>query len=201
VIGQDAGWASRFRQAIPRREILAAHPWLRPVAGRLLDPQLWRLQHESVARGVAVGIFWAFVLPVAQNPGGSSPLHMVARQHTGCGCDDDGHQSADDRFLALAGIPDGCDGIGSRFRSTCAHGCGNHDLVRRVWLADGHGHGHVRCERLDTGLPGCQADLAFACVAQAPRKTLSHLTLGLFFTAAFKRRAQDSQLMPQSAPR
>jgi uncharacterized protein (DUF2062 family) len=66
VIGQDAGWASRFRQAIPRREILAAHPWLRPVAGRLLDPQLWRLQHESVARGVAVGIFWAFVLPVAQ---------------------------------------------------------------------------------------------------------------------------------------
>lgn len=66
MTGQDTGWASRFRQAIPKREVLAAHPWLRPVAGRLLDPRLWRLQHESVARGVAVGTFWAFVLPVAQ---------------------------------------------------------------------------------------------------------------------------------------
>jgi uncharacterized protein (DUF2062 family) len=51
---------------LPRREVLAAHPWLRPLAGRLLAPQLWRLQHEAVARGVAVGTFWAFVMPVGQ---------------------------------------------------------------------------------------------------------------------------------------
>ncbi len=59
-------WTDRFSRALPSRELLAAHPWLQPVAARLLDPQLWRLQHESVARGVAVGAFWAFVLPVAQ---------------------------------------------------------------------------------------------------------------------------------------
>lgn len=45
---------------------MATHPWLQPIAGRLLHPQLWRLQHEAVARGVAVGTFWAFVIPFAQ---------------------------------------------------------------------------------------------------------------------------------------
>ena len=59
-------WWARVGQALPTRDALTAHPWLRPVAGRLLDLQLWRLQHEAVARGVAVGIFWAFVAPVAQ---------------------------------------------------------------------------------------------------------------------------------------
>jgi uncharacterized protein (DUF2062 family) len=53
-------------QWLPSRETLAGHPWLQPVAGRLLDPQLWRLQHEAVARGVALGTWWAFVLPFGQ---------------------------------------------------------------------------------------------------------------------------------------
>ena len=61
-----ASWRTRFGASLPHRDVLAAHPWLQPVAGRLLDQQLWRLQHEAVARGVAVGIFWAFVAPVAQ---------------------------------------------------------------------------------------------------------------------------------------
>lgn len=59
-------WAKRLRQWLPTRDAMTAHPWLRPMATRLLDRQLWRLQHESVARGVAVGTFWAFLIPVAQ---------------------------------------------------------------------------------------------------------------------------------------
>ena len=59
-------WRDRLRRSLPNREVLAAHPWLQPVASRVLNPQLWRMQHESVARGVAVGTFWAFVIPVAQ---------------------------------------------------------------------------------------------------------------------------------------
>jgi uncharacterized protein (DUF2062 family) len=31
-----------------------------------LDAQLWRFQHEAVARGVAVGFLWAFLIPAAQ---------------------------------------------------------------------------------------------------------------------------------------
>ncbi len=58
-------WAS-LKKALPTRESLAQHTWLRPVAHRLLQPHLWRLQHESVARGVAIGTFWAFVIPLGQ---------------------------------------------------------------------------------------------------------------------------------------
>ncbi len=66
MIDHSTDWAHRLRQLLPSRAAMVTHPWLRPMATRLLDPQLWRLQHEAVARGVAVGTFWAFVLPVAQ---------------------------------------------------------------------------------------------------------------------------------------
>lgn len=58
--------AGRIRARLPTREMLTAHPWLQPITNRLLEPKLWRLHHESVARGVAVGTFWAFVIPVGQ---------------------------------------------------------------------------------------------------------------------------------------
>ena len=59
-------WFDRMSSSLPNREVLAAHPWLAPIANRVLAPELWRLQHESVARGVAIGIFWAFVIPAGQ---------------------------------------------------------------------------------------------------------------------------------------
>ena len=54
------------RAWLPNRSQLAQHPWLKPWAPRLLDAQLWRFQHEAVARGVAVGFLWAFLIPAAQ---------------------------------------------------------------------------------------------------------------------------------------
>lgn len=66
MVGKYKAWHERLNKVIPNRDALSAHPWLQPVASRLLHPQLWRLQHESVARGVAVGTFWAFVIPFAQ---------------------------------------------------------------------------------------------------------------------------------------
>lgn len=59
-------WTDRLRNALPTREILIAHPWLKPIANRILEPKLWRLQHEAVARGVAIGMFWAFAIPMGQ---------------------------------------------------------------------------------------------------------------------------------------
>ena len=59
-------WAERWRGAVPNRASLATHPWLKPIAHHVLDPKLWRMHHESVARGAAIGIFWAFVLPAGQ---------------------------------------------------------------------------------------------------------------------------------------
>ena len=59
-------WTSRWRNALPTRDSLAAQPWLKPLAHHVLDPKLWRMHHESVARGAGIGIFWAFVLPAGQ---------------------------------------------------------------------------------------------------------------------------------------
>jgi uncharacterized protein (DUF2062 family) len=66
VTDKTQHWTQRLSKSLPQREALSAHPWLQPVASQLLHPQLWRLQHEAVARGVAVGTFWAFALPFAQ---------------------------------------------------------------------------------------------------------------------------------------
>lgn len=43
--------------------LIDAYPRLQPLAHHVLAPHLWRMQHESVARGVAIGFFLAFVLP------------------------------------------------------------------------------------------------------------------------------------------
>jgi uncharacterized protein len=56
----------RLRESLPKRDELAKHRWLRPIAHHLADHGLWHAKTESVARGVAIGLFWAFVLPVAQ---------------------------------------------------------------------------------------------------------------------------------------
>lgn len=58
--------ARRLHDSLPRREELARSRWLRPVATHVMAPALWRMRGETVARGVAVGMFWAFVIPFAQ---------------------------------------------------------------------------------------------------------------------------------------
>lgn len=59
-------WSDRLRACVPGREALMANRWLKPIAHHLLEPRLWHLQHEAVARGAAIGIFWAFAIPFAQ---------------------------------------------------------------------------------------------------------------------------------------
>lgn len=59
-------WLGKARAALPSREVILSSPLLRPLAHRISHPKLWHLQRESVARGVAVGLFWAFAFPVAQ---------------------------------------------------------------------------------------------------------------------------------------
>lgn len=56
----------RLDSAMPTAESLARQRWLRPIAHRLFEHGLWHAKTESVARGVAIGAFWAFVVPFAQ---------------------------------------------------------------------------------------------------------------------------------------
>lgn len=60
-------WAmDRIRKYMPTREGMAANRYLAPIAHRFLTPELWRFTRRSVPRGVALGLFAAFIIPVGQ---------------------------------------------------------------------------------------------------------------------------------------
>jgi uncharacterized protein (DUF2062 family) len=45
-----------FREAMPSRDSLAENRFVKPVAHRVLAPELWRFTRRSVPRGVALGL-------------------------------------------------------------------------------------------------------------------------------------------------
>lgn len=57
------GWASRF---VVSREAVLSNRWISPFAHRLVHPSLWHLNRRSVARGVALGLFAGFLIPIGQ---------------------------------------------------------------------------------------------------------------------------------------
>ncbi|WP_258319714.1 DUF2062 domain-containing protein [Qipengyuania flava] len=58
--------ADWIRMRMPSREEMARNKYLRPIAHRFLTPELWRFTRRSVPRGVALGIFAGFIIPVGQ---------------------------------------------------------------------------------------------------------------------------------------
>ncbi len=58
--------AARMKRWLPTREHLRASRWLRPFAHHFDNDQLWRTDRSSVARAVAIGVFFGFLLPIAQ---------------------------------------------------------------------------------------------------------------------------------------
>lgn len=78
--GQDAGdragrkisfrsktfMADVFRKYVPTREEMAENKYLKPIAHRFLSPELWRFTRRSVPRGVALGLFAGFIIPLGQ---------------------------------------------------------------------------------------------------------------------------------------
>ena len=58
--------ADLIRKYMPSREEMARNKYLRPIAHRFLSPELWRFTRRSVPRGVALGLFAAFIIPVGQ---------------------------------------------------------------------------------------------------------------------------------------
>lgn len=55
-----------IRKNTPTREDMAANKYLAPIAHRFLSPELWRFTRRSVPRGVALGLFAAFIVPIGQ---------------------------------------------------------------------------------------------------------------------------------------
>lgn len=60
-------WAAdMIRKYMPTRDEMARNRYLAPIAHRFLSPELWRFTRRSVPRGVALGLFAAFIIPVGQ---------------------------------------------------------------------------------------------------------------------------------------
>jgi uncharacterized protein (DUF2062 family) len=59
-------WLGRKMPSMPTREQMAGNRWLAPIAHRFLSPELWRFTRRSVPRGVALGLFAGFIVPVGQ---------------------------------------------------------------------------------------------------------------------------------------
>lgn len=57
-----------FRRFVPTREDIVNSRMLRWLGPRLHDPLLWHMNRNAVARGVAIGAFFGFMVPVAQIP-------------------------------------------------------------------------------------------------------------------------------------
>ena len=58
--------ADLLRKHMPTREEMAENRFLKPIAHRFLTPELWRFTRRSVPRGVALGLFAAFIVPIGQ---------------------------------------------------------------------------------------------------------------------------------------
>ena len=58
----------RLRRLMPRPETMANNRWLRWMGPSLLHPRLWHMSRRAVAIGAAIGVFFAFITPIAQIP-------------------------------------------------------------------------------------------------------------------------------------
>src|SRR5690606_14445801 len=59
---------SVLRRFLPTQESIKGNRLLRWLGPRLHEPGLWHLNRRAVARGVAIGVFFGFMIPVAQIP-------------------------------------------------------------------------------------------------------------------------------------
>lgn len=64
-------WASiqaRLRRLLPAPDTLAQNRWLRWLGPALHHPRLWHMSRRGIALGAAIGVFFGFLIPLAQIP-------------------------------------------------------------------------------------------------------------------------------------
>lgn len=66
----------RWRHWLPSAEALRGNRWLRWIGPALHHPRLWHLNRRGVALGLALGLFFGLLIPIAQIPlaGGAAVL-------------------------------------------------------------------------------------------------------------------------------
>lgn len=69
---------ARLKKFLPTRDSLHGNRWLRWLGPALHHPRLWHMSRKGIALGVAVGMFFGLLIPVAQIPF-SAALAVVLR--------------------------------------------------------------------------------------------------------------------------
>lgn len=59
---------NRVQSLLPSRERLHGMRWMRWLAPHLNHPRLWHISRKGLALGVAIGVFFGLLIPVAQIP-------------------------------------------------------------------------------------------------------------------------------------
>jgi uncharacterized protein len=57
-----------FKKKLPNREDLHNSRWLRWLGPTLQHPRLWHMSRRGIAMGLAIGVFFGLLIPVAQIP-------------------------------------------------------------------------------------------------------------------------------------
>lgn len=58
----------RLRRLLPEPETLQRNRWLRWLGPSLFHPRLWHLSRRGLAMGMALGVFFGLLIPIAQIP-------------------------------------------------------------------------------------------------------------------------------------
>ena len=70
----------QLRRLLPTPEAAASNRWLRWLGPALHHPRLWRASRRAVALGAAIGVFFGFLIPIAQIPV-SAAVAVALRAH------------------------------------------------------------------------------------------------------------------------
>lgn len=60
--------AKRVRKYLPASDKVSQHKMLRWLGPALTKPSLWQINRRSIALGLAIGVFWGLLIPLAQIP-------------------------------------------------------------------------------------------------------------------------------------
>ena len=66
-----------LRRLTPSREAIESHRWLRWLGPALCHPRLWHMSRRGIALGAAIGVFFGFLIPIAQIPVSAAAAVML----------------------------------------------------------------------------------------------------------------------------
>lgn len=68
---------NRLRRLLPHPETLRENRWLRWLGPSLFHPKLWHLSRRGLALGMALGVFFGLLIPIAQIPASAAAAVLL----------------------------------------------------------------------------------------------------------------------------